>query len=146
MSNPSKGQGEPPTPNTSGDEPKTFAQAAKSKHAEKSAPAETTLSRRQAVREDGPLYKVLSLSHIDNRMCGPGTKFPEVIYFGLPGTALKPLNKAAKDRKDQVRAIREDASLDDVGKHAKLTELSNLWNGVEVRDDYDDVPDAESDD
>lgn len=45
-------------------------------------------------------YRVLRLSHIHNQLWEEGS---EVEYDGIPGSALEPLNDAAKKAKDKAR-------------------------------------------
>ena len=50
-------------------------------------------------------YRVLRLSHIHNNLCPEGS---EIEYDGEPGSALEPINaaaKAAKKKADQKRGI-----------------------------------------
>lgn len=97
----------------------------------------TTRTRRQAAaqREEGPRYQVLSDSYIDNVYYRAGA---EVVYYGQPGSQLRPLNAEAKSRKLAVREIRTDPGLDADQKLAKLAELSDEWNGVEEKDAFDE--------
>lgn len=84
--------------------------------------------------EDGPLYRVLSDSFINNRLVLAGAT---IVYYGLPGSQLEPLNAEAKARKTQVRDIRVDNSLDAEDKQLAYQALSDEWNGVDDPDDYE---------
>jgi hypothetical protein len=105
--------------------------------------ATTTKSRQRAiVQEEGPQYQVLEPSFIDNVLYGPNEPAGDkVTYYGLPGSKLRPLNEAAKARKQQVRDIRTDPELDADEKAAALKELSDEFNGVEEADAWADGED-----
>jgi hypothetical protein len=106
--------------------------------ATKKAAKKTTRSARVSKAEEGPLYRLLKDSIIDNALKPAGA---EVVYYGLPGSALYPINDEAKARKIEVRDIRRDNELDDEEKAEALKALSDEWNGVEAKDEF-----AESDD
>lgn len=96
--------------------------------------AVTTRSRRKAAaQEEGPRYRVLSESYIDNVLYRAGA---EVVYYGQPGSQLQAINAEAKARKQAVRDIRTNPDLDADQKLAALAELSNEWNGVEEADAF----------
>lgn len=96
-------------------------------------PARTTRSARQAASEEGPRYRALADSYIDNVYYTAGK---ELVYYGVPGSQLLALNEEAKARKRAVRDIRLDKDLDADGKLEALRELSDEWNGVEVPDSF----------
>lgn len=96
----------------------------------------TTRSRRAAQVEDGPLYRVTRPSFVDGRLVPKGES---VVYYGLPGSALHPLNAEAVKRKKAVQAIRTDSKLSATERQEKLRALSDEYNGVEAEDgDWDD--------
>ena len=104
----------------------------------KKAPTKTTRSlRAQTQAAEGPRYRLLKDSIIDNALQPVGK---EVTYYGEPGSALYPVNDEAKRRKIAVRDIRRNQKLDADEKLAALRELSDQWNGVEAADEF-----AESD-
>ena len=103
-------------------------------------PAVTTRSARAAAAQQGPLYRALADSFIDNVYVKQGQT---VVYYGLPGSQLLALNDEAKERKRAVRDIRLDSDLDVAGKAAALKELSDEWNGV-VRADEVDFAESEA--
>lgn len=108
----------------------------------------TRALRRAATQTEGPLYRAIELSQIDNKLIPPDG---EVVYYGLPGSNLAPVNAEARARKQAVRSIRTDPKLDDAAKAEKLRVLSNEYNGVEDRDAFEEselgldepLPDAE---
>lgn len=71
--------------------------------------AKPTRSRSQPPQGDGPRYKVLVKSYIDGRMCGPGTEIDEIVYHGIPGRSLEPLNEEAVDAVEQAKDARDAA-------------------------------------
>lgn len=100
----------------------------------------TTRSRRAAAaQQDGPRYRVLVDSYIDNVYYLAGAE--NVLYYGQPGSNLQAMNAEAKERKLAVREIRRDPDLDADQKLAKLAELSDEWNGVEEADQFADSED-----
>lgn len=98
----------------------------------------TTRSQRTTQVDEGPRYRLLKDSVLDNHLISAGA---EVTYYGEPGSALYPINAEAKSRKIQVRDIRRNADLSDEEKLAELKVLSDEWNGVEAADAF-----AEGDD
>lgn len=110
------------------------------------ATTRTTRSARAVAYEEGPRYRVTAESFINDAL-QPVNK--EVTYYGLPGSALYPLNDEARARKVAVRDIKKNPDLDAEGKVAALRELSNEWNGVEedgefgVHDEFDAELDVE---
>lgn len=96
--------------------------------------AKTTRSARAEREAEGPYYQVLKQSQINDRVVDAGEK---VIYYGLPGKFLKPLNGEAKSRKQKVSDIRNSDD-DAETKQSKLQALSDEWNGVEGEPDWDD--------
>lgn len=101
-------------------------------------PARTTRSIRQTAQHaDGPLYLVLADSYIDQSLRKAGAT---VVYFGLPGRALRPLNGEAKKRKQEVMDINKKFRSEPDKRQEALRELSDEWNGVERSDeDFDDI-------
>lgn len=95
----------------------------------------TTRSRRQESQEDGPLYAVIADSFIDQKLVQAGKS---VVYFGLPGRALRPINGEAKARKTAVLQIQRNPDLNADQKQARLRDLSDEWNGVEAPDAFDE--------
>lgn len=95
----------------------------------------TTRSLRAQAQVEGPQYLVLSDSYIDQRLLQAGDT---VVYYGLPGRALRPINAEAKARKKQVLDISKDRKLSPEDRQQRLTDLSNEWNGVVAEDTADD--------
>ena len=88
----------------------------------------TRAARKAGASEEGPLYRVLTDSFIENKLVAAGGT---VVYYGLPGSQLEPLNAEAKARKEQVREVRTNKKLDDEAKQAAFQALSDDWNGVD---------------
>lgn len=96
----------------------------------------TTRSARAVREAEGPLYRVLKQSQINDAVVDAGA---QVVYYGLPGKFLQPLNDEAKSRKAQVAEIRNDTEITAEEKQAELKALSDEWNGVEGEPSWDDV-------
>lgn len=94
----------------------------------------TRAARKAGASEEGPLYRVLTDSFIENKLVAAGGT---VVYYGLPGSQLEPLNEEAKSRKTQVRDIRVDDKLDAETKQAAFEALSDEWNGIDDADDFE---------
>jgi hypothetical protein len=112
----------------------------------KSTPVTTVSRRKRPPQESGPRYECIKDSFIDNAFLPTGS---EVVYLGMPGSNLKPLNDEAKARKERVKFLRTDKSLsdkydrDEEGKRLGFSERelalkqqSDEWNGVVAEDEW----------
>lgn len=86
-------------------------------------------------------YRVLRLSHIHNQLWEEGS---EVEYDGVPGSALKPLNDAAKNAKEKATGGKfpvVDAPVVEVpkpeGVNAGEGALSDDGDMDKLREDYE---------
>lgn len=96
---------------------------------------------RQAAQDDAPRYLVLAQSYIDNRLLEAGS---EVVYYGVPGKALRPLNAAAVANKKAAVEVRDDDHDDSDARAAAMRELDNDLQGVQPKDEKDDFGDFDS--
>lgn len=86
-------------------------------------------------------YRVLRLSHIHNNLWPEGS---EIEYDGEPGSALEPINaaaKAAKKKADQKRGIAPvDSQPDDDGKE-EVSDDANTFSEDEaaLRQQYEEL-------
>ncbi len=113
-------------------------------------PSVTTRSRREvASLPNGPRYRLRSPTLVDNRLWpvkDTSGRPTEVVYYGLPGSSMIPVNDEARARKAQVKSIRVDEALTPKAKRKALHDLSDVWNGVKNDDDDLDAEEAELDD